>query len=349
MILNTKDFYDTLKQLEPAIASKEIIDGATDIIFYDNKIFTFNDQILCLVPFDHNLNIAIPAIVDDGSKRTNSDGFVKFISKLKSKEIELTQNENQINVRAGNIDVDLNIRNDVEVMNIVEKLDIPEKFKSLPSDFLEGIKKCQKNLLNISENIDSQNYIVINQNEILTANRKCIGYYKMDSFIDEILMILPEVCKKMSNYNIVFYATNNAWVFFKDEADFIFAYRKFNGEHENIINSKEYYEFDGINIKMPDFSEIVEIGNIFSELNINKIFGFMIDIIIEDSKLFVESKNSKGKFKAEFDIGIDGNYELKLPIDSLRQISGKEIKIDNDLTRILVKEDNCKFLAAISK
>ena len=55
----------------------------------------------------------------------------------------------------------------------------------------------------------------------------------------------------------------------------------------------------------------------------------------------------KGKFKAVFDIESDVNCDFEFPVESLKQVSGKEIKIDKDLTRILMVDDNYKFLAAI--
>ena len=131
--MNKKLLLDCLERVAPGLSRKDVIEQATSFAFMGDKVVTFNDEISisCKLP-DINLTGAIKA-----------EELYKFLSKVKTEEIELTMEENEIRIRSGKAKIGLVIESEIKLP--LSELGEIKKWEKLPEDFmktLETVRFC---------------------------------------------------------------------------------------------------------------------------------------------------------------------------------------------------------------
>ena len=103
MKINTEKFRQALTTVKPGLSSKDIIEQATKFVFMDGKLVTFNDEICIQYPLEEL----------DFSGAINSDELYKLVSKLKTEEVEIKQNEGEVTFSAGRIKAGIVIHKEI--------------------------------------------------------------------------------------------------------------------------------------------------------------------------------------------------------------------------------------------
>ena len=59
--LNRLKFLNALEATRPGVTNQEVTEQSNCFLFYNKRIWTYNDEVACSIPFDMDFNGAIPA------------------------------------------------------------------------------------------------------------------------------------------------------------------------------------------------------------------------------------------------------------------------------------------------
>lgn len=277
MPIKTSELQSVLKIAKNGLASKDIVDAGKVFIFQKDKIITYNDHVSVQVPFKSELEVTAPA-----------DAFFKIISQLKSDEIILELDGENLSIRSGKVRSELSCPA-LDLEEILSPVDTAElDWKNLPSDFMEAIKNT---VFSASADMTKPIFtcISVSKKGIHSTDNLRIseflfskGNFK-DSFLLPatasylLLSVLPSAEK---------FAHSESWIFFKDSTETVFAIKEVEGEFPDVTS---FFEVDGTQIDLPpELSESIETASILAEGE----FAF-------DKKITVTYKKGKITCKGE--------------------------------------------------
>ena len=87
MIVNRKELLNVLQKVKPGLATKETIEHTTGFIFYDNRVFTYNDEVAVSHPIDVGFEGAVIA-----------KEFYDMLDKMVDDEIEIGPSEGTLRI-----------------------------------------------------------------------------------------------------------------------------------------------------------------------------------------------------------------------------------------------------------
>ena len=91
MKINKETLKQALEIVKPGLANKEIMEQSTSFAFIDDKVVTYNDEICISHPVP---DIGIKGVI-------KAEEMYNFLGKVKTEEITVTQEENEIVLKSG--------------------------------------------------------------------------------------------------------------------------------------------------------------------------------------------------------------------------------------------------------
>jgi hypothetical protein len=119
-----------LEIVKPGLANRDVLEQATSFIFHQGRVYSFNDQVAVIAPFE---------LGADGAVNSN---IYAFASKLKpDAEITLETINNELRFVSGRSKAGVVIEADIK-LPLEEELKPPEEWYPLPGNFLSSVKSC---------------------------------------------------------------------------------------------------------------------------------------------------------------------------------------------------------------
>jgi len=246
MKVNRKVFLDALTKVKPGIASKEIVEQSDHLIFDDDKIWTYNDEVYIAHKFETGIEGAIKA-----------NEFYAMISKLDQEELEIEQDDSDVLITTKNFEA--NIKS-ADIVLKVDSIEIPatnsKKWNKLPGNFVEAMTFC---IFSASKNMVKPELTCIFVTDDLAVS--CDGYrgtkFELDKSVTKDFLIPATIAKHVQLYNPTKYLVDDNWVHFINKENTTFSFRALAAEYpENIW---DFFDIEGTKIKMPEeLSDIIE-------------------------------------------------------------------------------------------
>lgn len=279
--INKNDLILAFEAVRPGLGRREVIEQSTSFAFIDNHVCTYNDEIAVRFPLKLNITGAVRA-----------DELYKFINKISADEIEITQTENEIQLKAGRSKAGMKM--DAEIRLPLDELGEYEgKWTKIPETLIPALKMA---FPVSSTDMSKPKLTCININgKYVTASdgfrimRVDIGMEGRKAFKKAILLPATAV-KSLVRYQVAEFTETAGWCHFRAGNGLVFSCRTVA---EDFPNVEPFLEVEGIELKLPaSTKEALERAGIFSR-------G---DSAIEE-EVFVKVSKKKIVFKAEGDFG----------------------------------------------
>ncbi len=281
--MNKKLLLDCLERVAPGLSRKDVIEQATSFAFMGDKVVTFNDEISisCKLP-DINLTGAIKA-----------EELYKFLSKVKTEEIELTMEENEIRIRSGKAKIGLVIESEIKLP--LSELGEIKKWEKLPEDFMKTLETvrfcCARSMSN-----SKLTCLHIRNDGIMES---CDNYrairFQMKSKLSFSFLLPSSSANILLNYPVMLTTISPGWVHFatKDKS-LIFSCRVYSDTYEDL--DRNFQIENTTSFTFPKESlEILERAQIFSKGDI--FIDQQVEISVEGKRLFFRVKRSGAWFE----------------------------------------------------
>lgn len=285
MLVNKDELKRALEIVKPGLANKEIAEQFTSFAFMQGCIVTYNDEISVLHP--------IKGIELTGAVK--AEELYKFVSKLKSDEIDIIEEDNSIILKSGRATAGFAIEADVK-LPIEEELSKKGEWVPLPKKFIEFLKFAS---MSCSDNLSLPILTCVHVNEtgvIESSDNYRICHCKLNKPLPISTFLLPKTSVLIvTKLNVVEIAEGTGWVHFKTEEGTIVSCRTFN---DTFIDTTPYLKpvKGGLNIVLPDnLNEILDRAIIFAKRDTET--QEFVDIELNKRRLTVRSKSETSWFE----------------------------------------------------
>jgi HSP20 family molecular chaperone IbpA len=285
MKINKNDLLAVIQKVKPGVSKKEIIEQAGHLIFSNDEVATFNDQICILHPF----TCEFPFSVKEAE-------FTKVLSGISESEIDLTLKDGNLNIKSKSTKASLStiVGEESKVEHLIAQLktniSATDFFKPLPKEFIDGLYLCA-----FSANKDVATgvraCVAVKGDTILSTDGIRASSYVMDKTMDEVLIPAKDAME-LIKYAVVSYGISENWIHFKTEDGIIFNCKTMKGDypHKQVLSIFEDVEPD---MTFPaELKEAVGSVTILAEgdMDINK----MVRITIEKNLITVKAEKERG-------------------------------------------------------
>jgi len=327
--MKTSELRNIVDMLKPAFKLNDLAEFGKYIIFQTDKVFVYNGAMAIVVEHTTDKEFALPA-----------DEFTKFISRVKSKDVEITIGDT-IEIKAGNAKASFAKNDDIVTRAKALKIIIPTQLERIPDDFCKGLKMCQYSI-GKDKSYEHLTYLNIEGKLMASTDNLRVSEYVLSDDVTD-MMIPREAVKYLIQYDVKEYSIELGFAYFKNKDNVWFITRIGDMLFPDYAT---FLEGEGQDITLPDdISDIVataavtvdDIANIENTVNVN----------IENNKVTVSSQNDVGKIVVESDVEYKDKASFSISpafFDDILKIT-KNIRVCEN--KILFKVDNFRHVVAL--
>lgn len=332
MKINRQELIDILKAVKPGLANKEIIEQSTNLIFQNNKLVTYNDEIMV----SHPIKLEVEGAVEASQLYT-------LLNKSKDEEINLSIEKESLLIRGKKFKAGLRITPEITLpfKNVL----IPRHWNKLPEGFIDALKFCS-----FSASTDMSKPVLaclhLHDYDIESCDNQRLTRYGMNNYTAPKSLLIPaRAVSELINYPVIEYAYNGNWAHFRTKNKVVFSSRVLNDEYPDL---SKFIRMRGSKIIFPDLIESLERAEIFTNTEITK--ERIIELILENNSLLVKSEGDKGWYEEKYRMRYSGEkVQFKINAQFLKEILVhlKEASISGD--RLKFVGDNFVHILSLFK
>lgn len=291
MIIERDSFINALTKVKPGLANKEIIEQSTNFIFHENKVFTYNDDIMVSHPLELDIEAAVPA-----------KELYSLISKQKVDEIEIILKDSELLITGGRTKAGIKVSEELTILPLIKEVSIPEAFFTLPKNFAEAVRFC---IFSTSKDMSKPALTCIHVKEDIVES--CDNYrltqYKLSKPIKKEFMIPYQPARYIGNMKVKSYTISKNWLHFKAEDNTIISCRTYVDKYPNISSMTKVI---GKEIQFPKgIIETLDRVQIFSESEF--VQDELIKITLKKDKMLVRGEGDTGWINETLKVKYDGS------------------------------------------
>lgn len=299
MIIDRLKLLKALEAVKPGLANKEIIEQTNSFAFLKNKVVTYNDEISISHPIK---NLNIEGVV-------KADELYKSLIKMKSDNINLKKQKNEIIVKSGTTKIGLILQKEIKLS--LENIKI-KKWTKLPTDFLDGLKFCRLSC-DKNSSVSLLSCVHLSKKGSLQASNgyKVASFKLSEKVLNESILIPVSTINEVIKYDITKISVNKNWVHFKTRDKTIISSRIYSDSYPDI---EKILNFKGTKLYLAEnLSELIDKAKIFSKSDLQR--EDLITIEIKDNKINVSAKTEIGWIKDSLKIDRKNKKNISFQIN----------------------------------
>lgn len=299
MLVQKKELVKSLQMAMPGIESgSAVLQGADCFVFYDGKIFTYNDSISVTVP------ISSESLLEEGIEGcVKAEEFFKTVSKLPGEEIKFSVTEkNTWLLKCGKAKLEMTLLDfdyEARLKNISPKED---KWLDLNEDFISGVSVCK-----MAANKTQLSGVYIEGADIVSTDGNQMNLYTLKNVKLPKLWISDSSAAELMKLNkLVAVQLQDTWVHFKAEDGTLFSVKTLQASGFPYDKIKSIMDTSDIkkailHAKFPkEMFSAIDRAVSFS-MNISECSAVRLEISKE--KIVVSSERSTGKYNEKVSWG----------------------------------------------
>lgn len=284
--MNRVKLLRAIEKVKPAITATSLTEQNNLVLFNKKTVQSYNDEILIITPIKVKIAGAIPA-----------NELITLLQKMKDKKIEIKQKGKMLEITGGSTKAKLKVSG-VEF----PEADLPTKWKTLPEDFIDGIKYCR---FSIAQPGTILGNILCTHDAMISCDNFRVTEYIMKKDVFKKNCLIPSTTiNALLSFLPTSFSPSKQWIYFKNKEGAVLCIRSVEEKYpdvESILNSK----VKGVKIKLPDaLKEALLRTRILSDED-TETGNKMITINIKGGKLVCHGECATGeidetiKFKHE--------------------------------------------------
>lgn len=330
--IDRKDLLEKLDIVAPGLAPRDIVEQSSCAVFTEGRLITFNDEIACQIPCDIPFEGAIPAST-----------LIQTLKTLATDSIEVEVSDNEIILKSKKRRVGI-VREPNVLLPYKEKLELPEKWKSLPDEFSDGVEMllpcCGK---------DEQNFqltcVHLRRKFAEATDNLQYARFKMELPLDENVLVRSGSMKHVVPMGVTKISVTDAWVHFRNARKLVISCRRWK---ETYADYSDYIKTEGTHMSFPRMlGKSAELASVFSSQNTDSNF---VNVTVSNGRMKIESRGTSGWSEQIVKVAYSGP-DAKFAIDPglLKRISQMSSECILSEKTIRVKSGKFTYMSCLSK
>lgn len=332
MQIEREKLISVLTKIKPGLARNEIIEQSTHYIFNEDCIFSYNDMITIVYPFESGIIGTVPA-----------EEFYKLLQRFSDDILDITQDKQEISIKGENIKAGIRLEDQIKI----EMVDVSKikRWLSLPSNFKEAMGLC---LFSASKNMVKPEFscIYINGDEILSCDNFRASRFILNKKIFHPLLIPALAVKELIDHDPTRYQIDDNWLHFKNKEESIFSIRIFSGEYPDI---SDLFSVEGCEIDLPsNLRDSLDKAQILTRTEFEQ--DMQVSLKIEPGYVVCRGEGVVGWMEEKIETDYKGSdFEIKINPLFLEQVLSLTSKTVIGDRSILFRGDNFEHVISLTQ
>lgn len=288
--VNRQSLLLSLESVAPGLASREVIQQSTCVVFHDGKVFTFNDEVAC--------SRETPLKGVEGAVKAKP--LLDLLSKLKEDEIEVEVTEEEFLIRGKG--KKSGIRKEAEILLPVDAVETPGEWKDVPAEFTEAIS-----IVSACTSSEESQFVLtcvhLTADCVEATDRYQIARYPIQTGLSRDILVRGESIKKIIPLDMTKYSETDSWIHFKNENGLILSCRRYLDEYPELGRFLSTEDTDPVTLP-GGLQEMVAAAEIFSA---ESTTGNAIAVDLRQDRIVFEGEGASGWYKEMKKISYTGS------------------------------------------
>lgn len=343
MKVDRKHFISVLQSVQPAVASKELVEQSTSFIFTGSQVMAYDDELCISHPLETEFECAVLA-----------KELLAVLLRIKDEEVDVQTNETHLVVKGKKNKAGIKLEWKTNVEEISKTLGMAKDWNALPNNFMEGLGFCALSVGKDNSKPLSK-CIHCHGNSMLSTDNRRITVYYLQAIPDtgmEELNIPGSAVRALSSFDLQEYALSDGWVHFKAANDAIVSSRTIAGKFPRekafeFIAKAQRAEND---VKMPStLPEMLKAASVFTSSSTTgakkSVEDSHVQISINSGLLTVRGEGPAGFFEESARCKYQGDaIEFECVPDFLNKILAHTDTAVVDQGSLLFEGDNFEHI-----
>ena len=278
--VNRNEFLQVLQYVNSATATKVTTAQSDCIVFKDNQMFSYNDELACQAEAPFDLECVVKA-----------SPLIKLLERLPDELVSVSLEAKGLQVKGkrkrGTINVEMDILLPMEVFKE------PSDWIDVPEGFSKALKTCAPS---VGKDVSRFNLMCIHLNKGLIES--CDGFqftrvYLTEGGLENETFIRGAIAKKIVDFNALQYSADGNWLRFSNEVA-VLSCRQYNHDYPRL---DVIFDAKGTLLELPkNIKEILKRTDVFGDGMITATFTGEIIKITSSS----DDGDYEEKAKCEF-------------------------------------------------
>lgn len=253
--VNRGEFLQRLELVRPGVATRELIEQSSCLVFQNGRVHTYNDEVAC----DHS-----SLLPESFTGVVPSEPLLNLLRKMGEDEIEISSTKKELVVagskKAGR-EAGIPLMKEVLLQVLTKKPKVWNKLEEAFADAIEIVHQCTAN--------DEMKFMLtcvhIHPKWVEATDNIQMARYRLATGVESPVLVRSDAIQQMRGRGLVEIGTSKSWLHFRNPTGFHFACRKYVEEY---INMSPYLKVEGQKVEFPKgLVEATERAEIFSAEN----------------------------------------------------------------------------------
>lgn len=237
MIINREMLLSKLLTIQPGVSKKNIVEQSSCVVFLDNMLITYNDEIACFAPFKCDLMGAV-----------QYDPLVSILSKMPEETLEASTTAHTL-ILKGKGGRKASIRMDVEVLLGVGEVEAPKKWHDLDEAFSDAIRIVQP-CCGTDENAWILTNFHITPKYVEATDSVQAARYDIDMPVKANLLVSGVAIRHVIDMGMCHISETPNWLHFKNDAGLVMSMKRAVSS-DDFPDLSPFLNQDGVAVKLP--------------------------------------------------------------------------------------------------
>lgn len=253
--VNRAELLQSLQAVQPGLTTKDVIEQSSCVVFRDNEVVTFNEEIAC--------RAKTPIKVPDFKGAIPANPLIKILGKMEEEEIEIELSENEFLIVGKKRKT--GIRIEVEITLPIDSAEKPGKvWTPLHENFVEAIATVQE-----CAGKDTSQFALtcvhIHPKWIEAFDNTHLARFKIKTGVGQECLVKRDYLKHIINLEMKEFNETETWIHFRNAAGLVLSCRRYI---EDFIDLKPMINFKGESMQLPPgLADAADRAEVFSEEN----------------------------------------------------------------------------------
>lgn len=208
--------------VKAGVSPREFIEQSSCVIFQDDQVITFNDEVACRKP----------TCLKGITGAVQAAALMSILEKLTEPELKVRENEKgELEFRGKK--KGFGIVKDAEIFLPIDRVETPEKWKSLPPEFTEAVGLVQ-HCVSKDENKFLLTCIHLSPTHIESCDNLQIMRVQVDTKLKTSVLVRGTSLQYLTSLAMDKIALTESWVHFRNQSGLVYSCRRYAEEYPNL-------------------------------------------------------------------------------------------------------------------
>jgi DNA polymerase III sliding clamp (beta) subunit (PCNA family) len=332
MNVNREKFLNSLEMVRAGLSPREYVEQSSCLVFKDNEVMTFNDEVACRVAVDVSITGAV-----------QSAALFDILGKIDDEELTIEENEDgELEFRGKR--KSFGLTKEAEIFLPIDRVERPEKWHSLPKDFIEAVGMVHHCVSN-DESKFTLTCVHITKDWVEACDNFQLMRCMVALAIKGPVLVRGTSLRDLVSLAVDKVALTKSWIHFKNQAGLVYSCRRYS---ETYTDLEKLLKAKGHKIVIPKgLATASERAAVFAA---DATGESHVTVTLQPGKVRIKGEGASGWYREVSKVAYDGPpMEFVIAPDLLKQISEKYSDAQISEGRLKVTGGAWEFVTVLGK